>query len=637
MSLQRKNVLVFGLLLLLAVATGLSLRQQPPADTAPPANSATAQPNILFIVIDDMGYSDLGANGNDIVNTPNLDQFAAEGVRFTRNYVNASCTVTRAGILTGMQPEIHGFRPDALGISPEVVTLPEILQQAGYSTHHIGKWHLGYLSRLAWPTNQGFDTFFGFLAQNVLKGRRDGKWLVRNPTYRNPALQVDEEEPVIQQGYLTDLLAARAEQTIETLASQETPWFLSVWTFAPHAPVDPHARFAQQYPDTPAGRYLALVEQVDDFVGRMLRGLEANGLAKDTLVMIVSDNGGTTKEVQSNLPYRGSKTTFYEGGLRTPLMLRWPGRVPAGSVSDAVTYYLDYVPTLASAAGAPVPDYLTGLNLFDLLEGEVTRTQNLYWEASNSRHHSWSVLSADGRWRLGQYVIAPTELHDLVEHPHGDKDVLAEHPELADQLREDYLQWRLRSREVLLESASLGPGGQAKLTGHSLLRAPGYTGYTFGIGVAAQDIDQASPSGTRQIIAYQKDMWQLYLEDDLLHAQVNDVHITAAAPVQQECTTILLTSMYSPGHVNPKTEASLLELYVNSELVAVHESSTYTDPADSHTNPLYIGQDDTGGAPYLGHLGRAVVLSERLVAEEQNDGKIENGLARVARELCAAL
>lgn len=637
MRLERKTVLLFGLLLLLALATMLSLRQQPPVEVAPTSASSAAQPNILFIIIDDMGYSDLGANGNDIVNTPNLDQFAAEGTRFTRNYVNASCTVTRAGILTGMQPELHGFRPDALGISPEVVTLPETLQQAGYSTHHIGKWHLGFLPRLAWPTQQGFETFFGFLAQNVLKGRRNGQWLLRNPTYRNPALQEGEEEPVVQRGHLTDILAARTEQTIATLAEQDTPWFLSVWTSAPHAPIDPDERFAAKYPDTPAGRYLALVEQVDDFVGRMLRGLEANGLAEDTLVMIVSDNGGTGNEIDSNAPFRGGKTTLYEGGLRTPFLLRWPGRVQAGRVSDAVTYYLDYFPTLASVAGAQVPDHLTGLNIIDLLEGRVERTQSLYWEASNSRMHSWSVLSQDGRWRLGQYFFGPPELHDLIEHPAGDKDVAAAHPELVGQLREDYLQWRLRSRVVALESESLGQNGQAKLTGNAFLRAPGYTGYTFGVAVAAQDTDEKLQEGARQTIAYQRDMWQLYLEDDLLHVQVNDVHIMAPAPPLEDCTTILLTSVYNPGHVNPKSKASLLELYVNGELVAVHDTPSFTDPVDSYTNPLFIGQDDIGGTPYLGRLGRPVVLSERLVVEEQNDGKIENGIDRVERELCATL
>jgi hypothetical protein len=119
-------------------------------------------PNILFIVIDDMGYNDLAANGNPSVNTPNLDRLASEGARFTRNYVNSSCTVMRAGIMLGMQPEVHGFRADAIGISPEAITLPETLRLAGYSTHHIGKWHLGFLSKLAWPTRQGFDSSFVF-------------------------------------------------------------------------------------------------------------------------------------------------------------------------------------------------------------------------------------------------------------------------------------------------------------------------------------------------------------------------------------------------------------------------------------------------------------------------------------------
>ena len=143
-------------------------RPEPESSIVAGVTNADRPPNILFIIIDDMGYNDLGANGNASVRTPNLDYLASEGVRFTRNYVNSSCTVTRAGILLGVQPGSHGFRPDAMGYSPEAITLLETLREAGYSTHLIGKWHVGFLSKLAWPTQQGFDTFFGFLAQRPL-------------------------------------------------------------------------------------------------------------------------------------------------------------------------------------------------------------------------------------------------------------------------------------------------------------------------------------------------------------------------------------------------------------------------------------------------------------------------------------
>lgn len=597
-------------------------------------------PNILFIVIDDMGYNDLGANGNPSVKTPNLDRLASEGARFTRNYVNSSCTVTRAGIMLGVQPELHGFRPDAIGISPEAITLAETLQRAGYSTHHIGKWHLGFLSKLAWPTRQGFDSSFGFLAQNLLRGRRDGKWLIRHPTYRNPQLQHNEEEPTEHVGHLSDILAEHTISAIQTLAKEEKPWFLTLWTYAPHAPIDPAERFASRYPDTPAGRYLALLEQVDQSVGSVLDALHQAGLDEDTVVVVVSDNGGTNKEVDNNLPFYGAKATLDEGGLRTPLIIRWPGKVQPGRVVDDVVNYLDYYPTFAAVAKIEPPPEVQGANIFDILNGEVKRQRNFYWELSNSINHAWSILSGDGRWRLGQYFLGEARLYDLLEHPSADQDVAKHYPEVVKRLRRDYMQWRTKSRVVDLSYEKLSDNGRAKIQGDSLQRAPGYGGYTFAIALVPENFGKDSVSvsaDNRKFVAFQRDMWQLGQQGSKLHLDINGIHLEAPAPPVGICSSVIVTSLFQPGHVMPKSKYSLVELWVNGEKIAGFTASSFKDPIDAYTNATFIGQNDEGGGQFQGVLGRPLIVNERLVADGQNDGKIDNSISSIEGDLCAQL
>ena len=184
------------LLLLCVMATGLLVGACGSDRDAVGATTVSAKPNIVLILLDDMGFNDLGANGNTAVTTPNLDKLASEGVRFTRHYTDSTCTASRIGIMTGMSPAKQGFRPDNLGLSPELSTLSEMLQEAGYSTHHIGKWHIGFASKLAWPKAQGFDSFFGFLNQFLLKDpHQAGAWTMAKPTYHNPWLQQDDQAP----------------------------------------------------------------------------------------------------------------------------------------------------------------------------------------------------------------------------------------------------------------------------------------------------------------------------------------------------------------------------------------------------------------------------------------------------------
>ncbi len=194
--MQGTRPALLGLLVTAALLTACAPEQN---DASRPAG--LKKPNIILILLDDLGFNDLGANGNGAIKTPYLDQLASEGVRFTRHYTDSTCTATRIGAITGTPPARHGFRPDNLGISPELITLPEVLRDAGYSTHHIGKWHMGFASRLAWPNAQGFDTFFGFLNQFLMRNPiQNGTWAFNRPTYHNPWLQENEQVPPPRQG-----------------------------------------------------------------------------------------------------------------------------------------------------------------------------------------------------------------------------------------------------------------------------------------------------------------------------------------------------------------------------------------------------------------------------------------------------
>lgn len=602
--------------------------------------SAKDRPNILLIVLDDLGFNDVGVYGNSEITTPNIDHFASQGVRFTRNYVNSTCTATRAGIMTGQEPPVNGFRVDALGISPEVTTLAESLQSAGYSTHHIGKWHLGYESRLSWPTQQGFDSFFGFLGQQLLRGMVHGKFETRMPTYRDPWLQHDMQEPSKHPGHLVEILGDYSKKFLAQKKGQKAPWFVTVWTSAPHAPVDPLESFSAKYPATPKGKYQALIEQMDASVGKILAGLDASGEADNTLVMLVSDNGGTAKEVSSNAPFFGAKGTPYEGGVRTPLIIRWPEKLQEGEVSDRLVSYLDYYPTLAAVARADVPSSVLGRNITNAVELEEPLPNNLYWEASNSQSHIWAVLSKDGRWRLGSYYYVPKFLNDLHSDPTGTKDVLAQHPEIAAKLSQDFLQWRKTARQVQFNYELLSDAGHAKLTGQSLQRPPGHRGHTFAVALkhkgSLAEARRLMRGDDKQMIVYQKNKWQIYQQGTRLHVKLNGLQLDVGLPKPRACTTILLTTNYTPGHLNPNHRAATVELYVNGLQLAQVKQKQYPLLTDDFLHPTYIGQDDQGESRYLGLLGKPVLLSERVVTEDLSDSNYGNGVEAVESALCSS-
>ncbi len=601
-------------------------------------DNSGVRPNVVLILIDDMGFNDLAVNGNNAVKTPNLDALAAQGVRFTRHYVDSTCTPTRVGVLTGAEPIRQGFTPDARGISPEVVTLPEALQAAGYSTHHIGKWHVGHTTQLAWPNQQGFDTFFGFLSQFLLRGpQEDGEFNYKRPTYHNPWLQEQNEWPQQQTGELSEILTRRAVALIDSKNETDPPWFLNFWTYAPHAPVQPMSEFASKYPNTPQGRYRALLEQVDDTVGRVVESLERNNLAENTLLIVASDNGGTNEQIDNNAPYFGAKATYLEGGVRTPLLIRWTGHFPEGLVFEKSVNNFDYFPTIAKAAGADLPPGLPGRDLVWVVGNNADLDTPLFWEAGNSEVLAWSALSSDGRWRMSQYFVGEPVLNDLNVDPPGEFNVLKDNPLTGQLLHKEYLTWRHDARLVPVIYSRSGNNGRAQLSGASMQRSPGFGGHTFAIAVTPDRPEEPSLDlrwEQKQFIAYHEGQWNISFYGSKLTAVLNGTIIDGGSLAYGQCSTVALTSHFIFSALYPNKNRAKIQLYVNEMLVG---SKLIEHPillSDNLTQPTYIGGDSSEQNFFRGVLGRPVIYSERLVSDSEKSTKIDNGIARVTANLC---
>jgi len=582
------------------------------------------QPNILLIVLDDLGFNDLGANGNPLAPTPRLDTLAEQGIRYTRHYTDSTCSVARVALLTGRFPAYNGFRPSNLGLSPDTPTLANSLQKAGYLTQHIGKWHVGNATLAQSPKQAGFDHWFGFLTQFELQGASADGLHFKRPTYRNPWLQGDQQPMKQYPGQLTDILTQHAIDFLNTRTYQQNaeaqPWFLNLWYYAPHAPIQPSKVFEDRHPSTDAGRYYALIEQLDSNIGLLLETLDKNQQTRNTLVIVVSDNGGTNFEVDNNYPFYGRKTQFHEGALHTPLMIRWPHHINSKEVSDNRVSIMDIYPTLADAAGLSISHPLDGTSLFAT---NRPPTKNLYWEYTTSEYHMYSVLSADSRWRLltngfGEDMI----LNDLQADSRGEKNVAAMHPHVVKTLTQQYITWRHGARVVKPVRQSTKHGGQV-LTGSDLQRSPGYNGYTFAMAVTPEVVKSAAA----QVIVEQPQRWRLTnsqadgLQLTLLGTQLQ----TTALPTGQ-CSEIVISSHHLYSMLKPNNNRAIIDLYVNGKRVdetRVEKPALYVG---GYTNATYLGHNASGGESFHGRLGQPIILNERLVLDKRAS-QIGNGIS----------
>ena len=438
---------------------------------APPLIEDT--PNVVLILVDDLGWMDLSCQGSEVYRTPNIDRIAREGARFTDFYAAAAiCSPTRAAVQTGLYPARVGvtdwivprcwggtmpadgknpsghYHPEgkplevarnALWMEPSEVTIAEVLKGAGYRTGYIGKWHLGMDEH--YPTRQGFDV------------NRGGCDYGQPPSYFDPfsnkALDgIPHLEPRKEGQYLTDRQADEAVDFIRQAA--DGPFFLQLANYAVHTPLQAKPALVEAWRAEKGDReynaiYAAMIQSVDECVGRVLDELDELGLAEETLILFTSDNGGL-KGPTDNAPLRSGKGFPYEGGIRVPLLARWPEVIPAGVVLDTLSSSIDLMPTIVDACGVDRPRAeLDGLGLMGALQGEEKLLRNdLFWHFPHYRagvKAPYSIVRS-GDWKLIKYWGLGYELYDLSEDLGEERDQSEERPALVSELSwklEDHL------------------------------------------------------------------------------------------------------------------------------------------------------------------------------------------------------
>ena len=422
--------------------------------------SAQSRPNIIFIQADDLGYGDLSCYGQRKFKTPNIDRLAAEGLRFTQYYAGSTvCAPSRSALMTGQHTGHTRIRGNArYPLLPEDVTVAEVLKAApgaGYKTALIGKWGLGEAGTTGVPNRQGFDYFFGYLNQRHAHNYYP-TFLWRDEErvkLRNVVPDEDEEGSGVSTNrvdYSHDLMAEEALKFIER--NSGAPFFLYLAFTIPHAnneaknkgmEVPDLGEFASEdWPDQEKAK-AAMITRMDRDVGRLMASLKKLGIDEKTLVFFTSDNGphregGADPDFfDSNGPLRGIKRDLYEGGIRVPMIARWPKRIKAGAKSDQVWAHWDLLPTVAEIAGAKPPANIDGISMLNALLGRRQRNHEfLYWEF---HERGFSQAARMGDWKaVRKSPDSPLELYDLKNDLGEQNDVAVKHPEVVKKI-EGYL------------------------------------------------------------------------------------------------------------------------------------------------------------------------------------------------------
>jgi len=364
-----------------------------------PSFRATAQPpNILVILADDLGYADVGFNGCPDIPTPNIDALATQGITFANGYVTHSyCSPSRAALLTGRYQQRFGHEANPLdnvvdSLAANQITLPQVLTNEGYATILVGKWHLGG-NNPNQPPNRGFSDFFGFL------GGGSGTYFLPTNTFLRRNLS-----NVVETNYLTHAFSREAVAYITTNAQAAKPFFMFLSYNAPHAPLEAPQDYLDRFPaitDPSRKTYAAMVSALDDGIGEVLQSLEDNGIATNTLVFFLSDNGGPTSvTTASNDPLRGAKGNVFEGGVHVPFVMRWPGRLPSNTNYTPQVSSLDIFATSVALAGGTMPSDrpMDGVDLMPFLLGQTSGVphEQLFWRQGGGE--DWAVREGDWKW-----------------------------------------------------------------------------------------------------------------------------------------------------------------------------------------------------------------------------------------------
>ncbi|MBT8453760.1 MAG: sulfatase [Deltaproteobacteria bacterium] len=469
----------FALVAVIVTVGVVGCGQDEVGSRGPPAGS---KPNIVFVFADDLGYGDLGSYGNEVIATPNLDRMASEGVRFTEFYsAHAVCTPSRAALLTGRYPprsvgSIVYFPNDFEGLDPDEVTIADLLKGEGYATAVVGKWHLGHLPEFL-PMAQGFDQFFGLPYSNDMNAPHyPGE---DPPVQPCPALEPDcrpgvplmdgeaiIEQPAIQET-LTQRYTARVIAFMQESVAAEQPFFLYYANNFPHTPLYASEDFLGT---SAGGLYGDVVEELDWSVGEILKEIKALGVDQNTLVIFTSDNGPwllweTDDDVpQGGLdsgtagPLRQGKGTTFEGGIRVPMIARWPGQIPAGQVQDGAAVMTDWLPTFAALAGATVPEGLEidGTDIMPVLAGDAPRDSEEGYRYLQYRADGDDIVGAyrEGNWKYK----TPVEIFEVpyAAEPHGEllfnlAEDIGEENDLSDAMPDRVAEMRRNMIELAAE------------------------------------------------------------------------------------------------------------------------------------------------------------------------------------------
>lgn len=426
------------------------------------AHIATAQPderpNVIVIMADDMGWNDIGYN-NAQIETPNLDKLAEGGVRLDQFYAYSTCSPTRVALQTGQNPaRLNVFGPlgSTTEVEPEDMLLPFGLQQAGYSTHISGKWHIGDSPEHR-PLQHGYTSSYGYLRGQIDPYTHRYKFGDYVSWHRNDHF-IEEE------GHVTELITDEAIRVIEQAGEvRKEPFFLHVAHHAPHYPHNSPPKWIEPYQevfdDVWRQHTAATITQMDHEIGRIINVLEQTGQRENTLVLFLSDNGGQEHwdapedqyngryaahtTLGDNDPLRGWKTELYEGGIRVPALANWPGTIPSGGRVDGPTHVLDLVPTLLHLANpdVPLPEELEGQNLWALLTNESAETElndrRFFWRQSNTR------AVRDGDWKLIAHnsELDDPRLFNVDKDPYEEEEIGKEYPKKREELLELIRQW----------------------------------------------------------------------------------------------------------------------------------------------------------------------------------------------------
>ncbi len=590
--------------------------------------------NILFIMMDDLGYGDLGEYGGATC-TPNMDALAREGMRFTHYYTaGTTCTPTRSSILTGRYPLSLGFDHAVnvdrsyRGIADSFSTLPEVLGSTGYRTMHVGKWHVGNKKDRFKPSAKGYDRSIRLATEESRLRRRGYPW------YLDTWLEIDDVRLEHLEGrHSTEVLTTETIGLLEEHLAQgpDRPFFLSLWYRAVHReaqlPVD------GEFPDrcgTPlcvdsvaeSARqdYMRLVCYVDDQIGRILRRLRELGLEGSTLVVVTSDNGGEKPPVhETNGPLTGYKGDLFEGGLRVPLIVRWPGRVAPAKVNESIVSSLDLFPTFAELAGADVSGLeLDGESRTDtLLKGvQVSPSAPLFWEHRETRRPFDSPTGIfngaavrHGPWKLVVKPVPGEEpemmLYNIAAEPSEAPEFLIEDERLRSEMYGRYLAWRhstsvIDHRIDFLSGAAAVNGQRVTFEGAGVVALARDDRFDFHDGhfsVRVRIKPTAPTNGRQAVILEKKDSWRLALVNDRIRLTLFSesgmrTDVLGDRPLPADRWSDLVVTIYSWGSGAINT----VSLYQNNEPPLVQSA---VGSVRSNDNAVQMGSIDS---PFVGEL-----------------------------------